>query len=311
MTALPSTPASHLSRLRLAAADIKLAHSVFAMPFALLAVFLARDATERWRTFLLKLLLVVCCMVFARTCAMLVNRIADRGFDAANPRTRRRAVASGSLSARHARGYAIASAMAFVAVCSLFLLLFTNPWPITLSVPVLAWIAAYSYTKRFTAFCHVWLGVSLAIAPLAAALAVNPSALTHTPALWLIAGMVVLWVAGFDVIYALQDEAFDRERGLHSVPARWGKRGGGWASRVMHLGAFSLLAAAAIAEPRFGVFFYAAVAAVGGLLVYEHVVLRRRGLAGLDMAFFTINGVVSCLLGVAGIADVLMHSASG
>lgn len=296
----PSLPA----RLSLAAADIKLAHSVFALPFAVLAAFMARPEGSPWSRFAGQLAVVVACMVLARTWAMLVNRLADRDIDAANPRTRRRVIASGRLSSRDGLLIALAAAAAFVACTTLFWLLFANPWPLALSVPVLAWIAFYSFTKRFTALCHAFLGSALAASPLAAAVAIDPAFVAASPALWLLAGMVLLWVAGFDVIYALQDVEFDRATGLHSVPARLGPVGAIRVSRLLHAGAFALLCLAARAETRFGPVFAAAVIAVGGLLVVEHVVLARRGKAGLDMAFFTINGVVACVLGAAGVLDL-------
>lgn len=296
----PSLPA----RLSLAAADIKLAHSVFALPFAVLASFMARPEGSPWSRFAGQLAVVVACMVLARTWAMLVNRLADRDIDAANPRTQRRVIASGRLSSRDGLLIALAAAAGFVACTALFWFFFANPWPLALGVPVLAWIAFYSFTKRFTALCHVFLGGALAASPLAAAVAIDPAFVATSPALWLLAGMVLLWVAGFDVIYALQDVEFDRATGLHSVPARLGPVGAIRVSRLLHAGAFALLCLAARAETRFGPVFAAAVIAVGGLLVVEHVVLVRRGKAGLDMAFFTINGVVSCVLGAAGVLDL-------
>ncbi|HZW10936.1 MAG TPA: 4-hydroxybenzoate octaprenyltransferase [Phycisphaerales bacterium] len=288
------------------AADIKIAHSVFALPFALLAVFLAREAGEGAGGLAAKLLLVVLCMVSARTWAMLVNRLADREFDAANPRTARRALPSGRLTVRQGWGAAAVAAGAFVACAAGFGVGFGNWWPALLSVSALAWIAFYSFTKRFTALCHLFLGGALGASPLCAAIAVNPAALADTPALWWLAGMVVCWVAGFDVIYSLQDLDFDREAGLASIPAGLGARGAAWVSRGLHVGAVTCLALAWGSEPRFGVLFGGALAATVVLLVTEHAVLVRRGLAGLDLAFFTLNGVVSCVLGAAGIADVLL-----
>lgn len=331
MGARAGEKAGWVSSLRLAAADIKLAHSVFAMPFAVLGAFVARPVMERgegagwlagvgaWGKFGVQLALVVVCMVLARTWAMLVNRIADRGFDAENPRTVRRAVASGALSVGSARLIALGCAVSFVGVCALFGVLFGNWWPMWLSVPVLGWIALYSYTKRFTWLCHVFLGGALAASPLAAAIAVRPESLTEWsvlghvayhghgagPTLALLAGMVLLWVAGFDVIYALQDVEFDRGRGLHSIPARLGPEGAAWVSRGLHAGAFVCLVLAGAGDWRFGWLFDSAVGLVGVLLVTEHVILAARGKAGLDMAFFTVNGVVSCVLGVAGVVDLV------
>jgi 4-hydroxybenzoate polyprenyltransferase len=243
-------------------------------------------------------------MVFARTWAMLVNRLADRRFDADNPRTARRVFASGRMTPAQGWGFALGSGALFVGATGLYWLFFANPWPVMLSTPVLAWIAFYSYTKRFTALSHVVLGGALAASPVAAAIAVNPDVLLRAPALWLLAAMVVLWVAGFDVIYALQDLDFDRGRGLRSIPARMGATRAIWISRAMHSAAFVFLVLAWRADPRLGWAFGAGVAAVGVLLVLEHAILAIRGRAGLDMAFFTVNGVVSCTLGVLGCLDL-------
>ncbi len=306
MSAAPSLPLSLPAKLRLAAADIKLAHSVFALPFALLGAFLARISDAPWSRFGGQLALIIVCMVLARTWAMLVNRIADIKIDAANPRTKRRILASGQLSGRDGRRIAGACALGFIALTSLFYFLFANPWPLILSIPVLIWIAFYSFTKRFTALCHIFLGGALAASPIAAAIAINPAALSTTPAIFFIAGMVLLWVAGFDVIYALQDIDYDRSVKLHSIPAQLGWKNAIWISRLLHLGAFALLILAARADPRFGPIFLTAVALVAVLLITEHTILARRGKAGLDMAFFTINGIVSCLLGASGILDLTL-----
>lgn len=291
------------------ASDIKLAHSVFALPFAVFAAVLAGpvagSSAREWSLFAAKLGLVIVCMVTARTWAMLVNRLLDRGIDGENTRTRGRIFASGALSARAGWIAACGCASAFVFAASGFLW-FGNAWPILLSLPVLAWIAFYSLTKRFTALCHVVLGIALAASPLAAALAVRPESLIDTPTLWWIAGFVTGWVAGFDVIYALQDESFDRSRGLSSIPARLGTARAIWASRVLHAAAWSCLMIGWMALwPRLGPMFGVGVLAVGGLLIWEHRIVARRGQAGLQMAFFTVNGIVSCVLGCLGILDSL------
>ncbi|MBA4028291.1 MAG: 4-hydroxybenzoate octaprenyltransferase [Planctomyces sp.] len=302
--ASPRRPSWRASLL-LAAADIKLAHSVFALPFAVLGLFLARPATHPPQHTALQLFLVVLCMITARSWAMLFNRIADARFDAANPRTARRAVASGALPLGRAVALALTCAGAFMLPAGAFWALDANPWPLALSLPVLAWLAAYSLAKRFTWLCHALLGSALAISPLAAAIAVEPAALASTPALWAIAGMVLLWVAGFDILYALQDTAFDRAAGLRSIPADLGTRAAVWISRAWHALAAASLAGACVLEPRFGPLFWSASALAAALLVAEHVVLVRRGLAGLPVAFFTLNGVFSCLLGAAGVLDLL------
>lgn len=306
--------------VKLAARDIKLAHSVFALPFAILASFLARDLLSSWGSFAGQLAIVILCMIAARTWAMLVNRIADRSIDASNPRTTRRAVASGTLDVSRARALAIASALLFIAAAALFWIFYNNPWPALLSAPVLAYIAFYSYTKRFTALCHLVLGGALAASPLAAAIAIDPGSLglpvsplldrtfgaPTAPAIFFLAAMVLPWVAGFDIIYALQDIDFDRSRGLRSIPAAVGPARALWISRALHVLAMAMLVMAWRTDPRLGMGFGLALIPVAALLITEHVILVRKGAAGLNMAFFTLNGIVSCILGIAGCLDVVL-----
>ncbi|MFI4917508.1 MAG: 4-hydroxybenzoate octaprenyltransferase [Phycisphaerales bacterium JB060] len=296
--------------LTLIARDIKLAHSVFALPFAILAAFMVAPRTPQggldWARLAGLLALVLVCMVAARTWAMVVNRLADRDIDAANPRTRGRVFASGALSPSAGVVTLAGCAALFLAACALFGVFFGNWWPALLGAPVLAWIAFYSFTKRFTWWCHVFLGGALAASPLAAAIAVGGIESLQHAALWLLAGMVLLWVAGFDAIYALQDLDFDRRAGLNSIPARFGWRRANTLSRVMHAGAISCLMGVLVVEPMFGAIFGFGVMAAIALLAYEHIVLTRRGAAGIPMAFFTLNGMVSMLLGLAGLADVLV-----
>ena len=296
-------------RIGIALADIKIAHSVFALPFALLAGVLAVDAASiASGTVAVLLALIVVCMVLARTWAMLVNRLADHAFDRANPRTARRMIASDRLSVRDGWIIALGCAALFVLVCTGFWFAAGNPWPVILCVPVLAWIALYSYTKRFTALCHLFLGGALAASPLAAVIAVDPAVLFSTTgfAVLHIAGFVLFWVAGFDVAYALQDLEFDRETGLHSIPARLGWKRAMWVSRAMHVFAFAAIAGAWWWAPPFGALMGTACVAVAGLLIWEHLVIRRRGIEGIPMAFFTINGIVSVVLGGVGVLDVVV-----
>jgi 4-hydroxybenzoate polyprenyltransferase len=307
MTTVTALPAA-LARLRIIAGDIKLAHSVFALPFAVLGAFLAR--TTEWPgngAFAGMLALVVVCMVCARTWAMLFNRLADARLDAANPRTARRAIPSGRLSAAQGWGAAAIAAGSFVGATSLFWVFFGNPWPLILSAPVLAWIAFYSLTKRFTALCHIFLGGALAASPAAACVAVRPDQLATLVSVWCLCAMVLCWVAGFDIIYALADIDFDRAAGLHSIPARLGWRGAVRVSRGLHALALVFLLGAWAVDGRLSWLFLSGVVLVGGLLIAEHVVLARRGKAGLDVAFFTLNGVVSCVLGVAGCVDAVLN----
>lgn len=304
-------------QLELVARDIKLSHSIFALPFALLAACMAWPVDRHTgMTAVWMFAAVIVCMVTARTWAMLVNRLADRELDAANARTAKRVFAAGSMSARDGWMWALGSAACFIVTTAAFGLGAGNWWPLILSGPVLAWIAFYSYTKRFTWLCHLVLGSSLAAAPLAAAIAVDPGTLglpalgvgatgSVLPTLPWIAGFVLCWVAGFDVIYALQDVAFDRSRGLSSMPATLGVGPALWISRGLHVAGAACLWMAWSRDPRFGAVFAAGVGLVCVLLALEHIVLARRGQAGLDMAFFTINGVVSVVAGVLGCADAL------
>jgi 4-hydroxybenzoate polyprenyltransferase len=245
-------------------------------------------------------------MVMARSVAMIANRLLDREIDAANPRTAGRAIPSGRLSARAAAAALLGCAGVFLAVCAAFGALYGNWWPLALSVPVLAWLAAYPLLKRFTSLCHLYLGASLAMSPLAAAVAIEPAAVAHQSGLWMLAAMVTCWVAGFDIIYALQDIDVDRRQGHHSVPARLGAGRALLLSRVLHAGSFALLAAVPLADPRFGGMFWAGAAAVGLLLLYEHLTVSRWGTTRLALAFFTLNGVISCLVGLLGVVDVLV-----
>lgn len=301
-----------LPRLGLAMRDIKLAHSVFALPFAVLGAFMVAPRGGaggiRWATFAGLLTLVVVCMFFARTWAMLVNRVADARLDAANPRTAKRAFAAGDLTARDGGALLALGAGGFLLACAVFGLAYANWWPLALGVPVLVWIGFYSFTKRFTFLCHVFLGGALAASPPAAALAVGGlDALTGpaAPPVWWLAGMVLCWVAGFDVIYALQDLDHDRSAGLNSVPARFGWRRAVWISRGLHLAAMACLVLVWRTEPRFQTLFGAGVGLVGGVLVVEHLVLARRGRAGIPMAFFTLNGVVAGAIGAVGVGSLI------
>lgn len=315
--ALPG-PTSFAARLALALRDIKLSHSVFALPFALLAAFAARPESMPWPRFALVLVPVLACMVLARTWAMLVNRLADRTLDAQNSRTQKRAFASGSLSRSFGWGLALVCAAGFVGACAGFWFLLANPWPVYLALPVLGWIALYSLTKRFTWACHIFLGTALAASPLAAAIAIDPRTLGLaadalapvgpgvTTFLLCLAAMVTLWVAGFDIIYALQDVDVDRSLGLFSVPASLGVAAALWLSRALHAGAATMLVLAWRADPRLGTLFGVAVALAAVLLIGEHLVLARRGKAGLDAAFFTFNGIVSLVVGALGVADLLI-----
>lgn len=302
-TTLPCEPAP-MGPVEALARDIKISHSLFALPFAVLASFMARPASESWGRFAAQLALILVCMVSARTFAMLANRIIDRDLDALNPRTRGRALPSGRVALRHALFALLWSAGLFIVCCVGFGFAFDNWWPTLLSAPVLAWIGAYGWMKRWTAMCHLFLGSSLAISPLAAALAIYPEALAQQPALWLLSLNVLCWVAGFDIIYALQDVEVDRQQSLHSLPSRLGVGRALWISRALHGLSVGCLGAVVLIDDRFDSLFAAGVGLVAALLVVEHAVTAGGATARIQLAFFTLNGVISCLLGVLGVVSV-------
>lgn len=289
-------------KLSAVARDIKLSHTVFALPFALLATFLAAGWAGRlpgWDEFGL----IVVCMFFARTFAMMVNRLADASLDGSNPRTAKRAVASGQLSKRFALGTIVVCGGLFILSTAGFWMMRANPWPVALSPVVLAYLAGYSYTKRFTWLCHVYLGSALAISPLAAALAIEPGYLGLVEP-WLLAGMVACWVGGFDVIYALQDVEHDQSLGLYSMPSKLGVGPALWISRGLHLFAAACLFALWLISPALGIAFGMACALTVSLLIVEHALVWRSKTNHIDVAFLTINGVISVLLGTVGIIEL-------
>jgi 4-hydroxybenzoate polyprenyltransferase len=262
---------------------IKFSHSIFALPFALAATWLAARQTplsgRGW-------VLIVLCMVAARTAAMGFNRIADRRIDALNPRTAIRELPSGQISLAAAVAFTGGAAALFVALA--FALRPICGW---LSPVALVVIGGYSYGKRFTALVHLWLGVALGLAPIAATLAVSG---TVTPVAVLIAGAVATWVAGFDILYSLQDEDFDRAKGLHSIPARLGRTGALWVSGGLHLVTVGLLAALGPVAG-LGWAYAGGWAAITGVLAWEHHLVRPGDISRIDKAFFDLNGYVSVL----------------
>jgi len=288
------------TRLLHVAADIKLAHSVFALPFALLATFLAAGGYPGH----LKLALIIWCMVAARTFAMLANRYHDRDLDARNPRTAKRAIPAGRVSAGDVRGIMSVTAVAFILGAAMFGVIFDNWWPTYLSPLVLAWLVGYAFMKRFTLLCHFYLGAALAISPVAAVIAIRPAYLAE-PTAWWLAAFVLLWVAGFDIIYACQDIDADRREGLHSIPAKLGETGALVVAKIAHLLALIALVLTEATErdpQHLGTLFKAGFIIVGVALMIEHYAARR---GKFSMAFFTLNGVIALGLGALGIADVV------
>lgn len=273
---------------------VKLSHSVFALPFALLALLTATAG----RPSLSLLALVVGAVVAARTAAMAYNRFADRAIDAANPRTAGREIPRGAVAPATALALVVAAGAAFLACCAL-----RSPLCLWLGGPTLLWLLAYSHVKRFSALCHLWLGVALGIAPVAAWVAADGA---FGPRLWAptVLGLAVaVWVAGFDVLYACQDEDFDRAHGLRSLPARLGARGAMHVARGLHAAAFAGFVAFGRMAP-LGPGWLLGLAAAAALLVWQHRLLRPGDLRRIDMAFFTANGIIAILLLAAGCLDL-------
>ncbi len=302
------TPHSMIQCFTALARDIKLAHSVFALPFALLATFLAAGSVARLPQ-AITLGLIVLCMFTARTVAMAVNRWADASMDAGNPRTAKRAIPRGDLTRRFVLGTAVGCSAVFIVATAGFWLFNHNPWPLILSPLVLAYLAAYSFTKRITWLCHVVLGSALAISPLAAVIAVQPSYLAN-PVPYVLAGIVLCWVAGFDVIYALQDLSYDRAHGVCSMPANLGVTRAMWISRTLHLGAAVGLLALIPLSQQLATCFAVAAALTVALLIVEHILVRDSRIQHMKIAFGTINGIISLALGAAGILDIAIKLTS-
>jgi len=257
----------------------------------------------RWQEFVGILL----CMVFARSAAMAFNRLVDRKLDALNPRTAGRHIPAGLLSASQVTFFALACSAGFVASTLLFL---PNRLPLYLAVPVLAFLCGYSYAKRFTSLAHFWLGVALAMSPVAAWIAIRGETVARHPADLLpaivLGAAVAAWVAGFDIIYACQDFAYDREAKLHSIPVRLGVAGALRLAAGCHFATIALLAILPLTYPPFGGVWWTGVAAVAALLVYEHALVRPDDLARVNTAFFNVNAIISLGLLVVGTIDLVL-----
>jgi len=274
---------------------VKFSHTIFALPFAVIGFMLgAREVNFEfsWHVGVLVLL----CMVFARTAAMSFNRWADRHIDAANPRTQQREIPAGVISANNALWLTILSSVLFV-TCTFFI----NTACLILAPIALLVILGYSYTKRFTALCHLVLGVGLSLAPIGSYLAVTGH---FTTAPVLISLAVLCWVSGFDIIYALQDEEFDRQQQLHSIPALVGKAQALRISEILHVFTSLLLLAAGYLGQLHGV-YYAGWLVFTGLLIYQHTLVKPHDLQKVNMAFFTTNGIASLLFCVFTVTDIL------
>jgi 4-hydroxybenzoate polyprenyltransferase len=273
---------------------IRFSHTLFALPFALLAAALAWRVKGHFAW--VDLVGILLCMVFARSAAMAFNRLADRHLDAATPRTASRHLPSGRLSVTAVWIFTLASAAGFVASTLLFL--WSDPpnrWPLLLAGPVLLFLCAYSYTKRFTSLAHFWLGAALMLAPLSAWIAVRGLRGADDLAAPLVLGLAVFfWVAGFDIIYACQDVEFDRRARLSSVPARLGVKAALRVAMLCHLATLALLVGLYwAASPHLGVLYLVAVGAIALLLIYEHALVRPEDLSRVNQAFFHVNAVIS------------------
>jgi 4-hydroxybenzoate polyprenyltransferase len=275
---------------------IKFSHTIFAMPFALIGFFLATKSNEfEWMT----LLYVVFCMIFARSAAMAFNRYIDRDIDAANSRTAEvREIPNGSIKANSALIFVIINSLLFISITYLI-----NSLCFALSPIALLVILGYSYTKRFTALCHLILGLGLALAPIGAYLAVSGE-FNIIPLLF--SAAVLFWVSGFDIIYSLQDEKFDKEQKLHSIPVLIGTRNALNLSKILHFLTFSTLSIAG-SFGDFSFYYWIGFGIFTTLLIYQHLLVKHNDLSKINLAFFTTNGIASIIFGAFVIFEILFH----
>jgi len=283
-----------LRSLKITLEMIKIEHTLFALPFAFLGAVLAARGLPAWD----RILWIVVAMIGARSAAMAFNRLVDREFDAANPRTKMRAIPAGLLSARFVAAFTVASSTLFFIAA--FML---NRLTLILSPVALASVLLYSYTKRFTSLSHLVLGWCLSIAPTGAWIAVRGA--IDSPAPLLLSMAVMLWTAGFDIIYACQDRDFDAQTGLHSIPQRFGLARALWISRGLHA---LMLGALVWVYFLTGLHWVGSlgVIATAALLIYQHRLVRAHDLSRLNMAFFTTNAYVSMILFVTIAADIFL-----
>lgn len=275
---------------------IKFSHTVFAMPFALAGYFLG--AASPGNGFALKtFLLVLACMVFARSAAMAFNRYADLHFDRLNPRTARREIPSGKISLSHALTFVIISSILFIITTALL-----NRLTLILSPVALIIILGYSYTKRFTPLCHLVLGLGLSLAPIGAYIAVT-GAFGLLPVIY--SFIVLTWVSGFDIIYALQDDQFDREAGLYSIPAVLSRQKALAVSVVLHVVSVLLVVVAGLVGHQ-GLVYWIGTLIFVVMLIYQHLIVKPDDLSRVNMAFGTTNGIAGVIFGLAVVLDLLI-----
>ena len=275
---------------------IKFSHTIFAMPFALIGFFLAiQQYSFEW----ISLLYVILCMVFARSAAMAFNRYIDRNIDSVNPRTSEiREIPNGSIKAKNALIFVIVNSLLFIITTY-----FINSLCFTLSPVALIIVLGYSYTKKFTALCHLILGLGLALAPIGAYLAVS-SEFAIMPIIF--SCVVLFWVSGFDIIYSLQDEGFDKTQKLHSIPVLLGKKNALNVAKLLHLLTFSTLIIAGLLGD-FGTYYWIGFAVFSALLIYQHTLVKHNNLSKVNLAFFTTNGIASILFGGCVIIELLIN----
>lgn len=284
---------------------IRFSHTLFALPFALLAAVMAWRApggfSARWQ----EVVGIFLCMVTARSTAMAFNRLADRTIDAQNPRTIGRHLPAGILSVPQVMFFTAACGLAFILSTLLFL---PNRLPLYLSVPVLAFLCGYSFAKRFTSLAHMWLGAALALAPVAVWIAIRGDQVLDQPGDLLpalvLSAAVLTWVTGFDVIYACQDFEFDRNVGLHSVPVRLGIARSLRVAAICHGCTVVLLLMLPTVYPLFGTMYWVAITVIACLLIYEHALVRPDDLDRVNVAFFNVNAVISLGLFAVGTLDL-------
>ena len=300
------------SRLRTYLELVRFSHTIFALPFAVMAALVAIrfggdgrwSLAEPW-SLAKPVLGILACMVAARTAAMAFNRLVDRAIDAENPRTASRHLPRGDVGVGEVLGLVIGSGAVFIVATLLFL---PNWLPLALALPVLAWLLGYSFAKRFTSLAHLWLGAALGLAPVAAWIALRGETLLRDPVDILPAAIlglaVTTWVAGFDIIYACQDAAFDAAHGLHSIPARLGVPRALRRAKWLHLVTLLVLATLPAVVPQLGWIYWAALAAIAALLAWEHALVRSDDLSKVNQAFFTANAAIGLVL-LAAIATDL------
>ncbi len=290
---------------------IRFSHTLFALPFALLAAMMAWTEVRRgegeegfsWET----LLGILLCMLFARSAAMAFNRLVDRKIDAGNPRTEGRHLPAGILSVGQVAAFTIFSSLGFVASTLLFL---PNRLPLYLSLPVLVWLCGYSFAKRFTSLSHFWLGVALGLSPVAAWIAIRGEEVLARPLdllpAMILAAAVTAWVAGFDILYACQDYEYDCKEKLHSVPTALGIGGALHLAALCHAIAVLFFALLPLVYSPLGVVYWGGVAFVAGLLLYEHALVRPDDLSRINIAFFNINIMIGLGLLIVGTLDLIL-----